>query len=204
MEFNGSFQWQFWRKKDELSKISDRINDLKPPEIPILNSITDFQIGDTVSISDINTSGILLSIDKTNANAIVKVGNSKLKVDKAKISNADKRIPNTSNSSQKYTVRKPIDPGQDILDIRGDDVETALPKIDFFLNAAITNGLSKVTIIHGKGTGILRKSIRQNLSSHTLVGKFEPKLDSSGGDGATTIILVWLKPISMVKQSKMQ
>ena len=180
----------FDEKKDELSKISDRINDLKPPEIPILNSITDFQIGDTVSISDINTSGILLSIDKTNATAIVKVGNSKLKVDKAKISNADKRIPNTSNSSQKYTVRKPIDPGQDILDIRGDDVETALPKIDFFLNAAITNGLSKVTIIHGKGTGILRKSIRQNLSSHTLVGKFEPKLDSSGGDGATTIILV--------------
>ena len=53
-----------------------------------------------------------------------------------------------------------------------------------------TNGFSKVTVIHGKGTGVLRKSIRQYLSSHTLVSKFESQLDSTGGDGATTIVLV--------------
>ena len=177
-------------KKKALSEISNEMKKVAIPKMSNQNLINNnLKPGDIVSIKDIASTGKLHSINN-NDTAIVKVGNSNLRIDLSRLSSTNITPLEFSNKDQKYHTEKSIVPGQDTLDIRGDDVETSISKIDLFLNDAITSNLSKVTIIHGKGTGILRKSIRQNLSSHTLVDKFEPKLDSTGGDGATTIFLV--------------
>ena len=181
------------KKLHDISDISDQIENIKIPNGNSINqTIHDFKTGDVVLIKGINTKGILFSIDTKTHTSVIKVGNSKLRVDSSILS------PITTSSSEllnmtiskTHSKRKSINPGKEILDVRGADVETAISKIDSFLNSAVGNDLRKVTIIHGKGTGALRKHIRKNLSSHTLVEKFEPRLDSTGGDGATHITLV--------------
>jgi DNA mismatch repair protein MutS2 len=177
----------------DLSKISDELKNIRIPDTNITNRISyDFKSGDLVLIKDINTKGILFSIDHQSHTALIKVGNSKLKVSTSRIFalNINYYKSSIPSISKKYPKRNPIDPGKTILDIRGNDVTTAINKIDSFINSAIKNDLVNITIIHGKGTGILRKYVRENLSHHTLVKTFTPKLDAKGGDGATDIILV--------------
>jgi DNA mismatch repair protein MutS2 len=181
------------KKLQDISEISDQIENIKIPNGNSINQTdNNFKIGDGVLIKGINTKGILFSIDTKTHTSVIKVGNSKLRVDSSRLSpipTPSSELPNMT-ISKAHSKRKSIDLGKEILDVRGTDVETAISKIDSFLNSAVRNDLSKVTIIHGKGTGTLRKHIRKNLSSHTLVEKFEPRLDSIGGDGATDITLV--------------
>ncbi|KPV42356.1 endonuclease MutS2 [Alicyclobacillus ferrooxydans] len=75
------------------------------------------------------------------------------------------------------------------LDIRGETVDEAIPRIDKYLDEAVINGLARVTIIHGKGTGALRDGVRKYLSRHTQVKEWVRGGQGEGGDGATVVTL---------------
>ena len=51
-------------------------------------------------------------------------------------------------------------------------VDEALSRLEQFLNDATLTGLSEVVIIHGVGTGILAKAVREHISGHPLVSNF--------------------------------
>ncbi|HIC48444.1 MAG TPA: hypothetical protein EYP00_01030 [Dehalococcoidia bacterium] len=87
------------------------------------------------------------------------------------------------------TSPRSLDPIKDVLDVRGLRSDPSLDMLEVFLDSSVRDGLSKVTVIHGKGTGALRNTIRETLMSHPLVSSFGPERDSLGGDGATYIIL---------------
>ena len=74
------------------------------------------------------------------------------------------------------------------VDLRGLRVDEALSKVDDLLNNAALGGVEAVRIIHGKGTGVLRRSIREYLTRHSLAGTIAPG-DGSGGDGVTVVEL---------------
>ena len=82
-----------------------------------------------------------------------------------------------------------IDPIEDVLDVRGVRSNPSLDMLETFLVSSVRDGLSKVTVIHGKGTGALRNIIRERLMNHPLVNSFGSEKDSLGGDGATYVIL---------------
>ncbi len=71
------------------------------------------------------------------------------------------------------------------LDIRGQRVEDALEALERYLDAAYLAGMPFVRIIHGKGTGRLRKAVREALSGHAQIKSFEPGQPSEGGEGVT-------------------
>ena len=75
------------------------------------------------------------------------------------------------------------------LDLRGFRAEDALFSVEGFLDKAMRDGLSSVRIIHGKGTGALRRAIRELLEEHPLVKSFAPEPPEKGGDGATNVDL---------------
>lgn len=75
------------------------------------------------------------------------------------------------------------------LDLRGHRYEQAMGEIDRFIDHAILNNLSPVTIIHGKGTGALRKGTHEYLQSNPRVASFEYAAPNAGGDGATIVYL---------------
>lgn len=73
------------------------------------------------------------------------------------------------------------------LDVRGKRYESALNEVDQYIDAALLANYSQVRIIHGKGTGALRKGITDYLKNNRNVKSFEFAPASEGGDGATIV-----------------
>ena len=75
------------------------------------------------------------------------------------------------------------------LNLIGKTTDEAVDLTDKFLDAAFLNGLSEVRIIHGHGTGALRKAITEFLSDHPHVARFTVAPQDKGGSGATVVQL---------------
>jgi DNA mismatch repair protein MutS2 len=75
------------------------------------------------------------------------------------------------------------------LNLIGQRVDDALDETDRFLDRALLEGKEAVRIIHGFGTGTLRKGIRDHLRRHPAVKSWRPGADNEGGDGATIAVL---------------
>ena len=71
------------------------------------------------------------------------------------------------------------------LDLRGQVTEEALHHLDQYLDQAFLARLPWVHIIHGKGSGVLRQAVRQELRSHPLITSFRPGQEGEGGEGVT-------------------
>jgi DNA mismatch repair protein MutS2 len=71
------------------------------------------------------------------------------------------------------------------LDLRGERVEAALERLAAYLDEALVAGLDEAVIVHGAGTGALRRSIREYLADHPRVRSTRPGRRDEGGDGAT-------------------
>jgi DNA mismatch repair protein MutS2 len=67
-------------------------------------------------------------------------------------------------------------------------VDEALEKVEEFVSNASLDGAFQVRIIHGRGTGALRRAIREYLTGHALVASFGPD-DGPSGDGVTVVDL---------------
>jgi DNA mismatch repair protein MutS2 len=74
------------------------------------------------------------------------------------------------------------------IDLRGLRAEEAVGRVDGLLNDAALDGLTSVRIIHGKGTGILRRVVREFLAGHPLVAAAGPA-EGSSDDGVTVVEL---------------
>jgi len=114
---------------------------------------------------------------------------------RAKLSDLSRRgageesIPSKVESQKSSDVRPSTfdtrkSPGIE-LDLRGQMSEDALDKLDQYLEQAYLTGLPFVRIIHGKGTGKLRQSVRDMLRGHPHVASYEEGGDKEGGAGVT-------------------
>jgi len=75
------------------------------------------------------------------------------------------------------------------LDLRGERVEAALEQLSDYLDRALLAGVDQVVIVHGAGTGALRRTIREYLATHPRVREQRPGRREEGGDGATVALL---------------
>ncbi len=144
------------------------------------------QAGDHVLIADIKQRGYVLS--KQNNEYTVQVGNMRLNVKAeqivkiAELEEKPKPVRNQSFLEKAQTIAAEID-------LRGKMVEEALEIVDKYLDDAALVSLSSVRLIHGKGTGALRKAIQSHLGSHPLVGSFRNGNLNEGGHGVTVVLL---------------
>jgi DNA mismatch repair protein MutS2 len=76
------------------------------------------------------------------------------------------------------------------LHLRGMRADDALDKLDKYLDRAYRAGLPYVRIVHGKGTGTLKRLVRDQLSANPLVSSYETAPPNEGGDGVTVARLV--------------
>lgn len=75
------------------------------------------------------------------------------------------------------------------LDLHGLTQYEALPLVDDFLHRMSDSGLHEVTIVHGKGTGVLRNAVRRYVSKHKLVKSYWQGDEWQGGEGVTIVEL---------------
>jgi DNA mismatch repair protein MutS2 len=97
------------------------------------------------------------------------------------------------SSSQRQNVTVTWRPGEaatsDEINVIGSTVEEATDRVDKFLDEAALANRHRVRIIHGHGTGALRKGLAQFLSSHPLVGKVSAETEDRGGKAITVVEL---------------
>ena len=79
------------------------------------------------------------------------------------------------------------------IEIRGQIVAEALPSVEAFLDDAARAGRARVRIIHGKGTGALRRAVRELLAGHPLVTGYESGTPQEGGEGVTVALLAHVR-----------
>lgn len=78
-------------------------------------------------------------------------------------------------------------PSPDELRLRHLTVDEALPKVQEFLHDTYSSGYRQVRIIHGKGTGMLRETVRRELKKHPLVKSYRAGAYDGGGEGVTVV-----------------
>jgi DNA mismatch repair protein MutS2 len=86
------------------------------------------------------------------------------------------------------SVSADLAPAPDVaqeIDLRGQTVDETVPAVERYLDDAFRAGLESARIIHGKGTGALRREVRQLLAKHPLVKSYEEAPRELGGEGVT-------------------
>lgn len=150
----------------------------------------DLHKGDAVMVKSYGQYGELLD-KRGNHKWEVQIGILKMEIDERDLEKVDKKsLPKektTRRSSAVHTTQTRHTSAR--LDLRGHRYEQAMSELSDFIDHALLNNLSSVTIIHGKGTGALRKGTQQYLQSNPRVKSFSYAAPNNGGDGATIVNL---------------
>ena len=144
-------------------------------------------VGTTVTLKSGGEAGEVESLASDGKNAIVVFGIVKMKVPVSDLRAARDRQVRRQGISY-VQLEKPEQIPTDI-DLRGMNGDEAIPLVDKFLDTAMLAGLHRVDIIHGKGTGALRKKVTEFLSNHPRVKSFRLGEWNEGGTGATVVEL---------------
>ncbi|MCL2079283.1 MAG: endonuclease MutS2 [Oscillospiraceae bacterium] len=156
--------------------------DTTPPEQTIVP-------GDKVKIRGIDTLADVISVDSgilTLQAGIMKVT---IEANRVVLAEDAKKAPaNIHGSSNRREPRHAA--AKNELDMRGMNVDEALPVMDQFIDNAIMAKLNLVTIIHGKGTGVLRKAVHSSLKKDgQRIKSFRLGLYGEGENGVTIVQL---------------
>ena len=148
-------------------------------------------LGEEVKVLSLNENGYIQTLPDKNGNLQVKIGILKVNANISDIIRIEKIIDNTKEkaSYSKSTFIKSDKMYNNKIDVRGYNTEDAIYEIDKFLDDSFIANLNEVTIIHGKGTGVLRNNISDFLKKHKLVKSFSFGKFNEGGDGATVVKL---------------
>jgi DNA mismatch repair protein MutS2 len=166
--------------------VQNQVKEEKKPEVAVpLN--TPIEVGDWVQLTNSETTGQVLEINRDNL--VVALGDlrSVLKKNRVyKISNkqAKKAIQNNSYTG---SISEAIGNFTAELDLRGMRGDNALHEVEKYLDKSIMLGFPFIKLIHGKGDGILRKLIREYLKKYSQVNRVEDEHADRGGDGITYV-----------------
>ncbi len=155
------------------------------PQEPTDSSI---RVGDKVKLIDTNTTGDVLDI--SDDDAVVGFGNFRMKTqlrNLQKISSKDAREMERKETKVSVSTTTEIKDVSTRLDLRGLMGDEAISRIEKFVDESVSNGVHKVDIIHGKGTGALRKRVMEYLKSDKRVKSFRLGNWDEGGAGVTVV-----------------
>jgi len=176
------------RLGEQVARLEQRLTPLPSPQPPPSPG-GPLQVGDTVWVKGLQASGEIIALDDSQAE--VQVGSFRVRAsltDLERLTNHESRTTEHTPHITHHELPSPPSPGLE-LDLRGERVEDMLPRLEKYIDDAYLAGMPFVRIIHGKGTGALRRAVRQFLQGHPLVESFRPGEEGEGGDGVTVVRL---------------
>lgn len=145
--------------------------------------------GQKVKIAGLNQEGYILSIDDSTKEAQVQVGIMKIYLPLASLIPVEEEAAETEkNRFASIAMTKAREISTE-LDLRGLTVEEAFMKVDSYLDDAKLAGMKTVVLIHGKGTGALRRGINEMLKKRSDIKSFRLGNIDEGGSGVTVVEL---------------
>jgi len=174
---------------EELESAVPEPEPLSPPTLPEAPQ-RPIRPGDAVWVRPLNAEGQVLEISGEEAGVQVGLGRTRVPISQLELRSP---IPPSiaGEEPEERSIRaSPVTSPGTRLDLRGCTVDEALQRLDRHLDAAMRTGLPWVRIIHGKGTGALRRAVRGFLADHPLVSDYEAGGDREGGEGVTVAKLV--------------
>ncbi|MCL1881501.1 MAG: endonuclease MutS2 [Oscillospiraceae bacterium] len=204
-DFVGKMQGMRSRTNTALNKLHDAANPVstrddsggyKPPR--------PYKKYDTVRLVDIDKTGSLISPPDASGNCLVQLGivktktnvknlrlieDDKITLNGDKLSKSNKGVifpkkhngRNSSHGGRSGTMSE--------CDIRGMTCDEGVTSVGLFIDSCIMNRLHSVTIIHGKGTGVLRQAVHDELRRHRQVKDYRLGRFGEGEDGVTIVQL---------------
>ncbi|MCK1996619.1 endonuclease MutS2 [Psychrobacillus psychrodurans] len=179
-------------KEHELIDAKKRL-DAALPDNPVLKkqkklneTLKELKSGDEVKVVSFGQKGTLLE-KLSNSEWSVQIGMLKMKLDESD-------LEFVKPEKQKQTVSVNSIRGRDShvkleLDLRGERYEDAIMRTEKYLDDAILANYPRISIIHGKGTGVLRQAIQQFLKNHSRVKSYRFGEAGEGGHGVTVVEL---------------
>ena len=174
------------KTKEEIAATAKKVTEPKPekPEGEVV-----LKVGDTVCIDEMEIVGEVLSITDTDATILF---------DTVKLRTSPDKLRKVSRAEGRKAIRKWQSGLADelsekaehfdlTLDVRGKRAEEALDAVAKYLDEAKLLSIKEVSILHGKGNGILRKLIREYLSHDHEVAHYADASLETGGSGITRI-----------------
>ena len=145
--------------------------------------------GDQVFLVDVPTPGEAISPPDEQGDLDVKLGALRARINVRQIERVEKGERGNGRDAAPPASRLPMPTIPPELDLRGLTVDEALLLIDQRLDEATRAGVRELRIIHGKGTGTLRRAVRDMLSKHALVEGHAGAPPRGGGEGVTVVEL---------------
>lgn len=173
-------------KPHEISDLKYKIRSLGEEDLVIETNQEnfDYKVGMSVYVKGYNSYGSILKELKNNQYE-VQIGIATVKVNKEDLQlSENKDVFIKTKDKKEITLKKSV---TSKLDLRGCRYEEASELIDRFLDDALYGGLNSVTIIHGFGTGTIRKLVQEKLKNNKEVEEYHYGGIGEGGQGATIV-----------------
>ncbi|NLY17499.1 MAG: endonuclease MutS2 [Clostridiaceae bacterium] len=175
--------------RQKVNELEQQLSESVLPRKGFADPPKDLKPGDSVMILNLNRKGTVLDTPDKDGQVQIQAGIMKIKMHISQLRYVDeqKDVVDSIGSSG-YTRIKTVSICPEI-DVRGNNIEEATVKLDKYIDEAVVAGLHEVSIIHGKGTGALRKGIHEFLRSHAHVLSFRLGKYGEGETGVTIVKL---------------
>lgn len=175
-------------EKNKLSREEENKPESHKPEKEPIKEPVNLQPGDLVKVPGVDTPGKILQVGKEKV--LVELGLIKTRLNLDQVQVLDPSGVKTTKKGSAYInpagYRDEFTPR---IDVRGLSGEEALKKTIEMVDRALILNMDKIWILHGKGDGVLRKILRENLKKITHVKSMENEHIDFGGDGITIVNL---------------
>jgi DNA mismatch repair protein MutS2 len=171
--------------RDAIEKIVDRLKEPGAEPIPTVPPT----VGARVAVGGLGVVGTIVSIQGQQAE--IDVRGKKLRAPLNGLQVVGAGTPSAA-AAPKVRVNVDLQPREGLLselNVIGATVDQAIDRVGRFLDETLVTDLQQIRIVHGHGTGQLRRGIAAFLKDHPLVAKFYPAPREQGGEGATIVEL---------------
>jgi DNA mismatch repair protein MutS2 len=175
---------------EQVDQLAEQVEALVPAPLPIekpaLGNRRKVRVGDTIFVEKINSTAEVIKIERGTIEVASGSLRLKVKPDEVEWRATPKEAEQVvASASVHLTSHARME-----VDLRGLRVDDGLDELARQLDAAYLNGMPFVRIIHGKGTGAMKKAVREALHTNPHVKRFEGGKDEEGGDGVTIAFML--------------
>ena len=174
--------------KGKLQKLEDAANPVQDQERETYVLPRKLKIGDSVQLIDVGSKGKVISDADKKGRYQIQSGYMKIWVEESNLRLLDNHSGTNKQTVGKATrtVKNKVErDAKTEIDLRGYTVDEALMDLDMFIDNAVMTNVNVISIIHGKGTGVLRTAVQAHLKKHKSIKSFRLGVFGEGESGVT-------------------